>query len=159
MIMIEDTARTLTAAAMSAARALPVAGRVFGGTQRLELDGRVVFVTGAARGIGAEVAREAHARGARVALVGRRLEPLQQLAAELGEGAAAFQADVGDLDALQGAADATVARFGGIDVVVANAGIAPPSEPILTIDPGEFERTVDIDLLGQWRTIRATLPR
>ena len=54
--------------------------------------------------------------------------------------------DVGDLDALQGAADATVARFGGIDVVVANAGIAPPSEPILTIDPGEFERTVDIDL-------------
>ena len=158
MIMIEDTARTLTAAAMSAARALPVAGRVFGGTQRLELDGRVVFVTGAARGIGAEVAREAHARGARVALVGRRLEPLQQLAAELGEGAAAFQADVGDLDALQGAADATVARFGGIDVVVANAGIAPPSEPILTIDPGEFERTVDIDLLGQWRTIRATLP-
>ena len=109
VIMIEDTARTLTAAAMSAARALPVAGRVFGGTQRLELDGRVVFVTGAARGIGAEVAREAHARGARVALVGRRLEPLQQLAAELGEGAAAFQADVGDLDALQGAADATVA--------------------------------------------------
>jgi len=80
------------------------------------------------------------------------------LAAELGEGAAAFQADVGDLDALQRAADATVARFGGIDVVIANAGIAPPSEPILTIDPGEFERTVDIDLLGQWRTIRATLP-
>ena len=86
------------------------------------------------------------------------LEPLQQLAAQLGEGAAAFQADVRDLDALQRAADATVARFGGIDVVIANAGIAPPSEPILTIDPGEFERTVDIDLLGQWRTVRATLP-
>jgi NAD(P)-dependent dehydrogenase (short-subunit alcohol dehydrogenase family) len=65
---------------------------------------------------------------------------------------------VRDLDALQCAADATVARFGGIDVVIANAGIAPPSEPILTIDPAEFERTVDIDLLGQWRTVRATLP-
>ena len=155
---IEDTARALGAAGLSAARALPIAGRAFGGTPRLELDGRVVFVTGAARGIGAEVARQAHARGARVALVGRRLKPLQQLAAQLGEGAAAFQADVRDLGALQRAADATVARFGGIDVVVANAGIAPPSEPILTIDPGEFERTVDIDLLGQWRTVRATLP-
>jgi NAD(P)-dependent dehydrogenase (short-subunit alcohol dehydrogenase family) len=156
--VLEDTARALRAAGMSAARTLPIAGRVFGAAPRLELDGRVVFVTGAARGIGAEVARQAHARGARVALVGRRLEPLQQLAAQLGEGAAAFQADVRDLDALQRAADATVARFGGIDVVIANAGIAPPSEPILTIDPGEFERTVDIDLLGQWRTVRATLP-
>ena len=91
-------------------------GRVFGSAPRFELSGRVVFVTGAARGIGAEVARQAHARGAQVALVGRRLKPLQQLAAQLGEGAAAFQADVRDLDALQRAADATVARFGGISV-------------------------------------------
>jgi NAD(P)-dependent dehydrogenase (short-subunit alcohol dehydrogenase family) len=155
---IEDTARALGTAGLSAARTLPVAGRMFGSAPQLELAGRVVFVTGAARGIGAEAARQAHARGARVALVGRRLKPLQHLAAELGEGAAAFQADVRDLGAMQRAADATVARFGGIDVVIANAGIAPPSEPILTIDPGEFERTVDVDLLGQWRTIRATLP-
>jgi NAD(P)-dependent dehydrogenase (short-subunit alcohol dehydrogenase family) len=155
---IEDTARALGAAGLSAARSLPVAGRMFGSGPHLDLAGRVVFITGAARGIGAEAARQAHARGARVALVGRRLKPLQHLAAELGEGAAAFQADVRDLDAMQRAADATVARFGGIDVVIANAGIAPPSEPILTIDPGEFERTVDVDLLGQWRTIRATLP-
>jgi NAD(P)-dependent dehydrogenase (short-subunit alcohol dehydrogenase family) len=158
VISIEDTARALSAAGLSAARALPVAGRVFGAPRRLDLAGRVVFVTGAGRGIGAEVARQAHARGARVALVGRRLEPLDGLIAHLGEGTAAFQADVRDLDALQRAADATVARFGGIDVVIANAGVAPPSEPILTIDPDEFERTVDIDLLGQWRTVRATLP-
>jgi NAD(P)-dependent dehydrogenase (short-subunit alcohol dehydrogenase family) len=156
--LIEETARALSTAGLSAARAVPVAGRLFGAPPRLELDGRVVFVTGAARGIGAEVARQAHARGAKVALVGRTLKPLQQLASELGEGAAAFEADVSDLDALQRAADATVATFGGIDVVIANAGVAPPSEPILTIDPDEFERTVDIDLLGQWRTVRATLP-
>jgi NAD(P)-dependent dehydrogenase (short-subunit alcohol dehydrogenase family) len=155
---IVDTGRALGAVGLSTARKLPLAGQIFGSTPRLPLNGRVVFITGAARGIGAEVARQAHARGARVALVGRRLKPLQQLASQLGDGAAAFQADVSDLDALQRAADATVARFGGIDVVVANAGIAPPSEPILTIDPAEFERTVDIDLLGQWRTIRATLP-
>jgi NAD(P)-dependent dehydrogenase (short-subunit alcohol dehydrogenase family) len=158
VIAIEDTARALTTAGLNAARSLPVAGRVFGAAPHLDLDGRVVFVTGAARGIGAEVTRQAHARGARVALVGRRLKPLQELASQLGEGAVAFDADVRDLDALQRAADATVARFGGIDVVVANAGVAPQSEPILTIDPAEFERTVDIDLLGQWRTIRATLP-
>jgi NAD(P)-dependent dehydrogenase (short-subunit alcohol dehydrogenase family) len=93
-----------------------------------------------------------------VSLVGRRLQPLERLAAELGDRAAAFEADVTDLAALQRAAGATVDCFGGIDVVVANAGIAPPSDTMLTIDPAEFERTVDIDLLGQWRTIRATLP-
>jgi len=49
-------------------------------------------------------------------------------------------------------------RFGGIDVVVANAVIAPPSETVLAIDPADFERTVEVDLLGQWRTVRAALP-
>ncbi|QRY46102.1 SDR family NAD(P)-dependent oxidoreductase [Mycolicibacterium boenickei] len=156
--LIQGSTRTLGAMGLSAARSLPVAGRMFGTSPRLALPGRVVFITGASRGIGAEAARQAHARGARVALVGRRLKPLQQLASQLGEGAAAFEADVRDLDAMQRAADAAVARFGGIDVVIANAGIAPPSEPILTIEPDEFERTVDVDLLGQWRTVRATLP-
>jgi NAD(P)-dependent dehydrogenase (short-subunit alcohol dehydrogenase family) len=156
--MIEDTLGLIARTAGRAGRRLPVAGRLFGREPRHELEGRVVFVTGAARGLGAEIARQAYARGAYVALVGRRLAPLAELAAKLGERAAAFEADVGDLDALTRAADATVDRFGGIDVVVANAGIAPPSDTVLTIDPAEFERTVDIDLLGQWRTVRATLP-
>ena len=125
---------------------------------RLELDDSVVFITGAARGLGAEIARQAHARGAHVALVGRRLEPLERLAAELGERTAAIEADVTDPAALERAADATARRFGGIDVVVCNAGIAPPSETLMSIDPAEFERTIDVDLLGQWRTLRATLP-
>ncbi|MDT5082625.1 MAG: hypothetical protein QOJ80_7262 [Mycobacterium sp.] len=155
---IIDTTRALGPAIVNAVRAVPVAGRVFGPGPRLDLAGRVVLITGAARGIGAEVARQAQQRGAHVALVGRRLKPLQDLATQLGENAAAFEADVRDMAALQRAADAAVTRFGGIDVVVANAGIAPPSEPILTIDPDEFERTVDVNLLGQWRTIRATLP-
>jgi len=156
--MIEDTFGLIARTAGRAGRRLPVGGRLFGREQRLELEGRVVFVTGAARGLGAEIARQAYAGGAYVALVGRRLGPLEELAAQLGDRAAAFEADVGDLDALTRAADAAVERFGGIDVVVANAGIAPPSDTVLTIDPAEFERTVDIDLLGQWRTVRATLP-
>src|SRR5690242_1300465 len=70
-----------------------------------DLRGRVVFITGAARGLGAETARRAHARGARVALVGRRLAPLQQLADDLGSDAAAFEADVTSAERLQRAAD------------------------------------------------------
>jgi NAD(P)-dependent dehydrogenase (short-subunit alcohol dehydrogenase family) len=122
------------------------------------LHGRTVFVTGAARGLGAEVARQAHAAGAQVALVGRRLPPLEELATELGSRAIALEADVTDPAALERAAQATADAFGGIDLVVANAGIAPPSDTIRTIDPAAFERTIEVNLLGQWRSIRATLP-
>lgn len=156
--MIDDAVRLVGRNTVRLLRGVPVVGGVFGTPPRLDLDGRVVFVTGAARGLGAQIAREAHARGARVALVGRRLPPLEALAADLGDGAAAFQADVTDAAALQAAADGAVAAFGGIDVVVANAGIAPPSHTVGTIDPDQFEHTVEVDLLGQWRTVRAVLP-
>jgi NAD(P)-dependent dehydrogenase (short-subunit alcohol dehydrogenase family) len=86
------------------------------------------------------------------------LAALQRVADELGAGTACFEADVTDAEALRRAAEDAVAHFGGIDVVVANAGIAPPSETVATIAPDEFERTVDVDLLGQWRTVRAALP-
>jgi NAD(P)-dependent dehydrogenase (short-subunit alcohol dehydrogenase family) len=147
--MLGDTIRLVARTGRDAARRVPGARVVLGRAPRLELDGRVVFITGAARGLGAEVAQQAHAHGAQVSLVGRRLAPLEDLAARLGERAAAFEADVSDFDAIRRAARETVARFGGIDVVVANAGVAPPSETVLTIDPDEFERIVDIDLLGQ----------
>ncbi|MEO3758932.1 short-chain dehydrogenase/reductase [Mycobacterium sp. B14F4] len=156
--MIGDTVRLVRGTALRAVGALPFVGRALVSRRRLELDGSVMFITGAARGLGAEIARQAHARGARVALVGRRLAPLQDLADELGEGAAAFCADVTDAEALQRAAAGAVETFGGIDVVVANAGIAPPSRTVATMTPEDFERTVEVDLLGQWRTARATLP-
>lgn len=156
--MIRATATTLAHVALTAGRSTSVGRLVLGPNPQLDLDGKVVFITGAARGLGAEIARQVHADGASVALVGRTLAPLQSLADSLGSRAFAFEADVSDLEALQRAAKATVDAFGRIDVVVANAGIAPPSDPVLTIDPAAFERTVDIDLLGQWRTVRATLP-
>jgi NAD(P)-dependent dehydrogenase (short-subunit alcohol dehydrogenase family) len=156
--MIIQAVRGLAHGTIDIGRKLPLTGVLLGRPKRLELAGRVVFITGAARGLGAEVARQAHAKGAHVSLVGRRLKPLDRLAEELGDRAAAFEADVTSLDALQCAADQTAERFGGIDVVIANAGIAPPSDTMLTIDPEAFERTVDVDLLGPWRTIRATLP-
>ncbi|CAA9514313.1 MAG: probable 3-oxoacyl-(acyl carrier protein) reductase [uncultured Solirubrobacteraceae bacterium] len=120
------------------------------------LSGRTVFVTGAARGIGAEVSRRLAARGARVALVDLEADVLEAVAADC-PGAVTFVADVTDPAALQAAVDGTVGELGGIDVVFANAGIAPMGM-VRSMDPAAFERTIDINLLGVWRTVHACLP-
>jgi NAD(P)-dependent dehydrogenase (short-subunit alcohol dehydrogenase family) len=125
--------------------------------ERYDVRDKVVLITGAARGIGAEAARRMGKRGAKVSLVGLEPELCAQVAAEVGPNAAWFEADVTDWDALQRAVDATVERFGGIDVVIANAGIAPFGT-VATIDPDAFERTIEVNLLGVWRTVRTTLP-
>lgn len=122
----------------------------------LDLRGRTVLISGPARGIGAETARRLAARGARLALAGLEPERLAALAESLPD-AAWFEADVTDPDALEQAVSGTVERFGGIDVVIANAGIAPHGT-VATIDPGAFERTIEVNLLGVWRTVRAALP-
>ena len=123
-----------------------------------DLRGKTVLITGAARGIGAETARRAASAGANVALVGLEPEELQRVAAQCGSNAAAFEADVTDWEALERAVEGTVERFGGIDVVMANAGIAPAGM-VRSVDPAAFERTVEINLLGVWRTVRACLPQ
>src|ERR1700716_2171066 len=92
--------------------------------ERFDVNGRTAFVTGAARGIGAASAERLYAKGANVALVGLEPERLHENAARLGDRAMAFEADVTDLGALERAVGATVERFGGIDVAIANAGIA-----------------------------------
>jgi NAD(P)-dependent dehydrogenase (short-subunit alcohol dehydrogenase family) len=122
-----------------------------------DLRGKTVFVTGAARGIGAETARRAAAAGARVALVGLEPEELERVAAQCGPDAAAFECDVTDWDALERAVQGTIERFGGIDVVMANAGISPAGM-VRSIDPAAFEKTLEINLFGVWRTVRACLP-
>jgi NAD(P)-dependent dehydrogenase (short-subunit alcohol dehydrogenase family) len=125
--------------------------------ERYDIGGKVVLITGAARGIGAEAARQLYAKGAHVSLVGLEPELLEQRVGELGPRAAWFEADVTDVDALTRAVEATAERFGGIDIVIANAGIGPVGT-VATIDPAVFERTIEINLLGVWRTVRATLP-
>jgi NAD(P)-dependent dehydrogenase (short-subunit alcohol dehydrogenase family) len=121
-----------------------------------DVNGRTVFITGAARGIGAETARRLHAKGANVALVGLEPERLEELAAQLGDRAAAFEADVCDFEALQRAVDATVERFGAIDVGIANAGIAFTG-PLATAPIEQVERTLAVNFLGVWRTDRALI--
>jgi NAD(P)-dependent dehydrogenase (short-subunit alcohol dehydrogenase family) len=120
--------------------------------------GKTVFVTGAARGLGAETARRVAARGANVALVGLEPEELERVAAQCGTNAAWFECDVTDNDALARAVEGTIERFGRIDVVMANAGIGGAGM-VRSIDPAAFERTIEINLLGVWRTVRACLPQ
>lgn len=84
---------------------------------------RVVLITGASSGIGEATARLLHARGYRVALVARSADALQRLADELGEGAFARPCDVGDVAALHGLVEDVVGHFGGLDVLVNNAGV------------------------------------
>ena len=123
-----------------------------------QLAGKTVLITGAARGIGAHTARLLHARGANVSLVGMQPLLLAELTEELGPRAAYFHAEVTDLQDLAYAAEGTARTFGGIDVVIANAGVVPPITTIANIDVEEFERVVEVNLLAVWRTVRATLP-
>lgn len=119
--------------------------------------GKIALVTGAARGIGAAVARDYVAHGGRVALVGLEPELLAELSDELGDAAAWWQADVRDGDAVRTAIDAAAAHFGRLDHVIANAGIASYGT-VRQIEDEAFERVVDVNLNGAFRTAKYAIP-
>ncbi|MGY1785738.1 short-chain dehydrogenase/reductase [Geodermatophilus sp. SYSU D00698] len=124
---------------------------------RTPLAGRAVLVTGAARGIGAELARRAAARGARVALAGLEPELLARVADELGPGHLWVECDVTDAEALRAAVARAVDTFGGLDVIVANAGIAPLTT-VMTSSAHALSRTIEVNLTGAVLTAHAALP-
>jgi NAD(P)-dependent dehydrogenase (short-subunit alcohol dehydrogenase family) len=125
-------------------------------TAPYDVNGRTVFITGAARGIGKATAERLYAKGANVALVGLEPERLEENAAQLGDRAMPFEADVSDFDALQRAVRATVERFGAIDVAIANAGLSFTGA-LATAPIEQVERTFAVNLLGVWRTDRAVI--
>ncbi|RHW25070.1 SDR family NAD(P)-dependent oxidoreductase [Nocardioides immobilis] len=122
-----------------------------------DLVGRRLVVTGAARGIGAEVARLAAARGARVALLGLEPDRLRALATELGPRASWREADVRDSECLRLAIDESAEAMGGIDLVVANAGIVAYGT-VRQADDAAFERVIDVNLTGTFRTLKYATP-
>jgi NAD(P)-dependent dehydrogenase (short-subunit alcohol dehydrogenase family) len=120
------------------------------------LEGRRVLITGAARGIGAALAERLHQRGARVAVVGLEDDLLAAVAARCGDAHWAH-CDVGDREQVDSAVEGAVAALGGLDVVVANAGIAAQL-PLVGGDPAVMERTIRVNVLGAYYTLRAAGP-
>ena len=120
------------------------------------LAGRRVLITGAARGIGAALAKRLYERGARVAVAGIEPELLEEVAAECG-GAPWHLCDVTDRDEVESAVQGTVDELGGLDVIVANAGVAAQL-PLIGGNPEVMERTVAVNLMGVYNTLRAAGP-
>ena len=125
-----------------------------------DLNGKVGLVTGAARGIGFETARQMHLRGASVAVLDLDAEEAREAAQRIGPRAIGLAADVTDQNAMMACVAEVVEKFGGLDVAVANAGIAQTDfASARAISGEEWERVFEVDLLGVWRTVRAALPQ
>ena len=121
-----------------------------------DLAGRVAVVTGGGRGIGFGIAQALVRRGALVALVDLDGAAAAEAAGRLGrDRAIGLVADVTDAAAIERAMAAAAERFGGIDLVIANAGIAPSPAPVRLMPSEEWERVIEVNLLGVYRTIYA----
>lgn len=123
-----------------------------------DVSGKVALITGAARGIGLETARALHARGAYVALVDLEAKEAEAAARSIGDRAIALSADVTDEDEVALTVDRIVTELGGLDVVVANAGIAQSIRPVANVDARDFDRVLEVNLHGVVYTVRQALP-
>ena len=124
------------------------------------LAGKSVLITGAGTGIGAAVAVLLGAQGSKVALMGRRVEPLAEVARRVGADGGDGLVVPGDVRKYRDVAAAvktTIDRFGGIDILVANAAVAD-SGPIAQADPSVYRAVVETNVLGVLHGIRAVLP-
>jgi NADP-dependent 3-hydroxy acid dehydrogenase YdfG len=123
-----------------------------------EMSGRRVLITGASKGIGAAAARLFAEQGAKVGLLARSEREVAALAKEIGPTARALPADVADYAAVERAVAAMTRAFGGVDVLINNAGVIEPIAGIDRVDPLAWGRLVDINLKGVLHGIRAVLP-
>lgn len=126
---------------------------------RYEIAGRTIGITGSTGGLGSALAQALRARGANLALMDLDMDAISAQAASLGDEGVArpYTVDVRDLASLETAMSDAASDFGRLDVAVANAGVEVMS-PMSLMDPAEWERTIDINLNGVWRTYRAALP-
>lgn len=124
----------------------------------MDFKGKTVLITGASRGIGAEAARIFAAAGANVALLARSADSLEALAAEIGENALALACDVSDYASVEAAVQQTVERFGGLNVLINNAGVLKPIGPMVEADPEGWGSVIDINIKGVFNGMRAAVP-
>ncbi|MGW4770865.1 SDR family oxidoreductase [Nocardia sp. NPDC004278] len=122
-----------------------------------DVSDKVAVITGAGRGIGGELARILHRRGATVAMLDLDETEVRTAATRLGSRAFALRADVADRDGMVAAIATVRERFGRIDLVVANAGIAPTPATLRTMDPADFDRVIGVNLTGVFNTVRPAL--
>ncbi|MEP2717688.1 SDR family NAD(P)-dependent oxidoreductase [Pseudophaeobacter sp.] len=121
----------------------------------MSLAGKHVVITGGGSGLGAELARQFAAQGADVTILGRRMTPLQEIAAECG--ALPLSCDVTDRASLDAAIAQAVEAKGAVEIALANAGAAP-SKPFERITPEDFTSTLGVNLLGVFNLWQACLP-
>ncbi|MCM2390006.1 SDR family oxidoreductase [Streptomyces albipurpureus] len=124
---------------------------------RMDLEGQVAVVTGAARGVGELLAHRLSARGAKVALVGLEPDGLKGVSGRLTAESDWWEVDITDHQAMERVAQEVKARFGKVDIVVANAGVAAGG-PFGESDPMAWRRVIEVNLIGSAVTGRAFLP-
>jgi 3-oxoacyl-[acyl-carrier protein] reductase len=122
----------------------------------MTLDGQVALVTGGSRGIGLAAAKSLIEAGAKVMITART--GVAEAVAELGDGAAGHVCDVADYDQAEAAVAETKARFGGLTILINNAGVIDPIGLLADSDPARWAQNVTINLTGAYHMARATLP-
>lgn len=122
------------------------------------MQGKVVAITGASRGIGAATAHVFADAGAEVVLLARSGTEISALASDIGRGAIAIPCDVGDPASVDAAMAQIVASCGGLDVLIGNAGVVDPIARITDADIGDWGRAIDINLKGVFYGMRAAIP-
>ncbi len=123
-----------------------------------DISGKTVFITGASRGIGESAARAFAGAGANVVLAARSSEAIQAIAADIGNQALAVVCDVADYDQVARAVAAATDAFGGVDVLINNAGAVEPISHMATSDPNAWGKIIDINLKGVYHGMRAVMP-